>query len=135
MVPRTTTWFAPPVLMVISPEPVVRSRLTTPETESVRSKCPSTRACSRTGTNRKLSRKATLCFFINASQAHWMSTFTRTGCHYRQPGKERGTLLLQNNLVAFFEARQNFGLGAVGDSYGERHLTLALLALGIRHFG
>ena len=37
-VPCTTTWFAPPALIVISPDPVVTSRLTVPETCNVRSK-------------------------------------------------------------------------------------------------
>ena len=33
-----------------------------------------------------------------------MFAYTKTGCRPLQPAKERITLLLQNNLVAFFEA-------------------------------
>ena len=45
------------------------------------------------------------------------------------------TLLLQNDLVAFLQTGQDFGLGAVGNSDGERHLAHAVFAFGIGHFG
>ena len=45
------------------------------------------------------------------------------------------TLLLQNDLVAFLQTGQDFGLGAVGNSDGERDLAHAVFAFGIGHFG
>src|ERR1035438_228981 len=63
-VPCTTTLSVPPALMVMSPEPVVTSRLTVPETVNVRSKWPSARACSSAGANRRARKTAVQCFLI-----------------------------------------------------------------------
>src|SRR5581483_5953810 len=101
MVPCTTTWFELPVLTVISPEPVSTSTLTAPDTCSVRSKCPSLRACNIRGRNRKLSRIATGCRFMAAL----LSLIQAKGC---QCAAARGgrilRLLLQYDLIAFLQA-------------------------------
>ena len=39
--------------------------------------------------------------------------------------------LLENNLVVFFQAAENLGTGAVGDSDLDRHFLLAVLATRI----
>src|SRR5262249_16850232 len=44
---------------------------------------------------------------------------------------QRGCWSLQHNLLSFFQTGEQFGLGAVGNAYGDRDFFSAIFAVGV----